>query len=566
MNKTVTINLSGFVFHINEDAYSALQAYLNEIRNYIGQQEGAEEMLADIESRIAELLQSAMGQSRQVVDMNDVNRVREVLGDPADFASEGSSPKSGPSEHHHYEKIKKRLFRNPDDQVLGGVCSGLGAYLDVDTTWVRLAMVLLVSAAGLSIWVYLVLWLVIPIATTAADRYAMRGEPGNLENILKNFQEEAKEFGKRQKQNMPRYQEMGHSVLNPTFKLLGVVIGAFLLLLGIGLLAAFLMSLLGIGIASSNTWISNWRSALIQSSDSYVMAICAYIVLVGIPIAMLIYAALKLMLRINYRNRWLNASLSLIWIIGLGMGMYVTATTLLQFKDDARIRETVKYAINDTISIKMNNRSAIYDGPEIDEEGGHTGSYFFTERNEKNYIMGMMELIVVPADNDSLSVTILRTANGSDSREANKNARGIEYAYAANTKGLLFDDVFIFPGRQFRMQEVEVRVSIPIGTVVSFDRNCRPFLDEADNVSHVWPGKVAGRRWLMTVDGLKCIDCKGLETEEDIIVKDEEGEVVINDKGIYVNDEDAKVSIDANGIRVIEKEKVEKKSKQEGEK
>jgi phage shock protein PspC (stress-responsive transcriptional regulator) len=566
MNKTVTINLSGFVFHINEDAYSALQAYLNEISNYIAQQEGAEEMLADIESRIAELLQTAMGQNRQVVDMNDVNRIREVLGNPADFATEGSAPNSEATEQTHYEKIKKRLFRNPDDQVLGGVCSGLGAYLDVDTTWVRLAMVLLVSAAGLSIWVYLVLWLVIPIATTAADRYAMRGEPGNLENIMKNFQEEAKEFGKRQKQNMPRYQEMGQSVLNPTFKLMGVIVGAFLLLLGIGLLAAFLMSLLGIGIASGNTWMSNWRSAIVQSSDSYVMAICAYILLVGIPIAMLIYAALKLMLRINYRNRWLNASLSLIWLIGLGMAMYVSGTTLMQFKDDARIRETSKYAVNDTISIKMNNRSAIYDGPEMDEEGGHTGGYFFTERDNKNYIMGMMELIIVPADNDSLSVTILRTANGSDSREANRNAKGIEYTYTANNKGLLLDDVFIFPGRQFRMQEVEVRVSIPIGTVVSFDRNCRPFIDEAENVSHVWPGKVAGRRWLMTSGGLKCIDCQGLESEEEINVQDKDGKVLINKKGIYVDDENAKVSIDANGIRVVEKERVEKKANKEDEK
>lgn len=566
MNKTVTINLSGFVFHINEDAYSALQAYLNEISNYIAQQEGAEEMLADIESRIAELLQTAMGQNRQVVDMNDVNRIREVLGNPADFATEGSAPNSEATEQTHYEKIKKRLFRNPDDQVLGGVCSGLGAYLDVDTTWVRLAMVLLVSAAGLSIWVYLVLWLVIPIATTAADRYAMRGEPGNLENIMKNFQEEAKEFGKRQKHNMPRYQEMGQSVLNPTFKLMGVIVGAFLLLLGIGLLAAFLMSLLGIGIASGNTWMSNWRSAIVQSSDSYVMAICAYILLVGIPIAMLIYAALKLMLRINYRNRWLNASLSLIWLIGLGMAMYVSGTTLMQFKDDARIRETSKYAVNDTISIKMNNRSAIYDGPEMDEEGGHTGGYFFTERDNKNYIMGMMELIIVPADNDSLSVTILRTANGSDSREANRNAKGIEYTYTANNKGLLLDDVFIFPGRQFRMQEVEVRVSIPIGTVVSFDRNCRPFIDEAENVSHVWPGKVAGRRWLMTSGGLKCIDCQGLESEEEINVQDKDGKVLINKKGIYVDDENAKVSIDANGIRVVEKERVEKKANKEDEK
>lgn len=565
MNKTVTINLSGFVFHINDDAYAALQGYLNDIRNYIGQQEGAEEMLADIESRIAELLQAALGQNRQVVDMKDVARIRETLGNPADFATEGATPNTGINEPPHFEKIKKRLFRNPDDQLLGGVCSGLGAYLDVDTTWVRLAMVLLVFVAGLSIWVYLVLWLVLPIATTAADRYAMRGEPGNLENIMKNFQEEAKDLGKRHKQNMPKYQEMSHSVLNPTFKLMGIFMGVVLLVLGIGLLAVFLMSLLGIGIASGNSWLSNWRSALLQSSDSYVMAILSYILLAGIPIAMIIYAALKLMLRISYRNRWLNAGLSVIWIIGLGMALYVMGTTLMQFKDDAHIRETTKYAMNDTISIKMNALSATFDGPAIDEEEGHTGGYFFTERDSKHLIMGMVDLTIVPADNDSVSVTVLRTANGSDSREANRNAKGIDYAFTNDRRGLLFNDVFIFPGKQFRMQEVEVRVHIPVGTVVSFDRNCRPFIDEADNISHVWPGKVAGRKWLMTAEGLKCIDCKGLETDEEIIVVEEGDKVLINKKGIYVDDEDAKVSIDENGIRVIEKERTEKKTKKDEE-
>jgi len=558
MNKTVTINLSGLVFHINEDAFSALQSYLGEIRNYIRQQEGADEMLADIESRIAELLQSALGSNRQVVEMRDVEHIKSVLGNPADFATEDNSGKNQ-NEQTHYEKIKKRLFRNPDDQVIGGVCSGLGAYLDVDTTWVRLAMVLLVAFAGLSFWVYLVLWLVVPLASTAADRYAMRGEPGNLENIVRNFQEEARDFTRKQKLNVPRYQEMSRSVLNPAFRLMGVLIGTFLLVLGLALLAVFIMSLLGIGIASGNSWLYNWRVALFESSESYVMAVIAYILLAGIPIAMLIYAALKLMLHITYRNRWLNAGLSLTWLVGLLIGLYILGSTLFQFVEDTRIRETKRFKTNDTLTVTINDLSTSYGCSQIDEERGHQEGYVFVDQDGKNTILGMTELVVVPSENDSLSITVVRSSNGSDARDANKNARAIDYAYTVSDKLISLNDVFVFPGQKFRGQEIEVRLQIPIGKVVYFDRNCRQFIDEAENESKVWPGRIAGRKWLMTENGLKCIDCKGLEIEEEIIVEEDGDKVTINKNGIYVKDEEAEVSIDEKGIRVIEKEKVEKR-------
>lgn len=559
MNKTVTINLGGLVFHINEDAFAALQAYLGEIRNYIRQQEGADEMLADIESRIAELLQTALGTNRQVVEMKDVEQIKTILGNPADFATEDNAGRNQ-NDQTNYEKIKKRLFRNPDDQVIGGVCSGLGAYLDVDTTWVRLAMVLLVAFAGLSFWVYLVLWLVVPLASTAADRYAMRGEPGNLENIVRNFQEEARDFTRKQKQNVPRYQEMSRSVLNPAFRLFGVIIGAFLLVLGLALLAVFIMSLLGIGIAAGNSWLFNWRVALFESSESYVMAVIAYILLAGIPIAMLIYAALKLMLHITYRNRWLNAGLSLMWLIGLVIGMYILGSTLFQFVEDTRIRETKRYKTNDTLTVAMHDLSTSYGCSQIDEDRGHQEGYVFVDQDGKNTILGMTELIIVPSDNDSLSVTVVRSSNGSDARDANKNARAIEYGYTVSDRLVSLNDVFVFPGQKFRGQEIEVRIQIPIGKVIYFDRNCRQFIDEAENESKVWPGRIAGRKWIMTENGLRCIDCKGLETEEEIIIehKDEE-RVTLNKEGVYINGEDAEVSIDDKGIRVIEKEKVEKK-------
>src|SRR4051812_34448894 len=154
MNKTVTINISGIIFHIEEDAYEKLSGYLAQIKALFTRTNGGTEIMGDIEGRIAELLQAALSQSKQVVVMTDVEQVMEVMGRPEDFSYESEAagnPTQDEKQSVYNEKVKKRLFRNPDDKAIGGVCSGLAAYFDVDTVWVRLAMFLLLFFGGISI-------------------------------------------------------------------------------------------------------------------------------------------------------------------------------------------------------------------------------------------------------------------------------------------------------------------------------------------------------------------------------------------------------------------------------
>src|SRR5205085_2356838 len=95
------------------------------------------------------------------------------------------------------EKARRRLYRNPDEKALGGVCSGLAAYFDIDVVWVRLAMFLLVFFGGISIWVYIILWIIIPEAKTTAEKFAMRGESANINSIFRSFKEEAEDVKNR---------------------------------------------------------------------------------------------------------------------------------------------------------------------------------------------------------------------------------------------------------------------------------------------------------------------------------------------------------------------------------
>ncbi len=173
MKKTININLAGFVFYIDEDAYETLQKYLNNIRTYLGNTEGREEIIDDIESRIAELFSE---KQKQVITLVEVNKIIEVMGQPEDYMTEEEF------EETTFQQPNKRLFRDPDNTVLGGVCSGVGHYLKIDAVWIRLIFLAMLWS-GLSILFYFVLWAIIPKAETTAQKLEMKGKAATLSNI-----------------------------------------------------------------------------------------------------------------------------------------------------------------------------------------------------------------------------------------------------------------------------------------------------------------------------------------------------------------------------------------------
>ncbi len=174
MKKTININLAGFVFYIDEDAYETLQKYLNNIRTYLGNTEGREEIIDDIESRIAELFSE---KQKQVITLIEVNEVIEVMGQPEDYMSEEE-----PEEKTAGQQSNKRLYRDPDSTVLGGVCSGVGHYLNIDAVWIRLIFLAMVWS-GVSILFYFILWAIIPKAETTAQKLEMKGKAATFSNI-----------------------------------------------------------------------------------------------------------------------------------------------------------------------------------------------------------------------------------------------------------------------------------------------------------------------------------------------------------------------------------------------
>jgi len=194
MKITVSINLGGYSLDIDEDAYAELKMYLRNLELHFAREESSSEILSDIETRMAELFRAKLTAYKQVINIDDVRQVISVLGTPEDiFDNEDPSARekfASPGYH--------RMYRDPDHRVIGGVCSGMGAYWDIDPVIVRVIFVAL-AFAGIGVLIYLILYIAIPEAKTTAQKIEMHGNPVNIHNIKDSVKKEFNDVRKNMK-------------------------------------------------------------------------------------------------------------------------------------------------------------------------------------------------------------------------------------------------------------------------------------------------------------------------------------------------------------------------------
>ncbi|WP_242025131.1 PspC domain-containing protein [Tenacibaculum piscium] len=190
MNKTININLGGFFFHIDEVAYQKLKHYLEAIaRSLSDDPQGKDEIISDIEARISELLSEKITDVRQVINENDIEEIITIMGQPEDYAETNESFEDDSSYRENNRKSSRKLFRDSDDKLLGGVCSGIAHYFNIDVIWIRIACIILV-ASGFSPLAYIILWVLLPEAKTTSEKLQMRGEAINIDTIEKKIRTE----------------------------------------------------------------------------------------------------------------------------------------------------------------------------------------------------------------------------------------------------------------------------------------------------------------------------------------------------------------------------------------
>lgn len=187
MKKTFSININGELFNIDEDAFEKLSDYLKTLKKHFKDTEGGEDIVNDIEARIAEILKSRLKDVLQIVTLGDVNFCIETLGQPFEMDEENDKSTYTKGKRNY---SKKRVFRDPDNQIIAGVASGLAAYINIDPVIVRIIFILSILIGGVGLIVYLTLWILTPLATTTAEKIEMSGENVDIQSIEKKVREE----------------------------------------------------------------------------------------------------------------------------------------------------------------------------------------------------------------------------------------------------------------------------------------------------------------------------------------------------------------------------------------
>lgn len=342
MKKTFNINLGGIVFHIDEDAYELLDKYLSNLRIHFSQEEGAEEIVHDMELRISELFSERLNDKKEVITLGDVEEIIAQMGKPEEFSDDTTQDTNSYNQEATEEKRIKRLFRDPDNKVLGGVCSGIAAYLGWDVTLLRIVVIVLAlpffaNDFILLNWVvitYIVGWIIIPEANTAPEKLSMKGIKVNVENIGKAVTDGFEKVNDYMSSEKPRsiLQRIGEAIVG----VVGFLIKCILVIaaicctpiLFILLVVCFSLLLAAMGVIDSLPAFFyhsmpeiDW-SVINYSPFPTILMSLSGILFVGIPIVAFIHFLMSTFGGWKAMPFSTRIMLLIIWLIALGVGIF----------------------------------------------------------------------------------------------------------------------------------------------------------------------------------------------------------------------------------------------------
>ncbi len=518
MKKTIKISLQGSVFFMDEDAYAELSRYLEEIGKRLASQGERDEIMQDIEARIAEIFTDRLGGKREVVTREDITAVISLLGRPEDIIDAGGEEfSSAPEEPPAGTETRKRLFRDPDNAVLGGVCGGLGVYFNIDPVWFRVAFIVLTLLYGASILVYLLMWLIIPEAKTAAQRLEMTGQPVNLSNISKNISQEFHKVkdnlktipesdGYRRSRNaLQEFVRVIGEILLVGLKILGILIGTVFVLTGLIILIALLgtfffhFTYFSPPIQVASFFDLREALAIFTQPENVPYILGSLILTLGIPLLALVYAGVKLIFNIRARNRIAGVVFFVIWLISaVSLGLFIVDIAS-KYSRHARLTETTSLDISAGDTLFVTTPTTYNDDIEEVISFRQKGIYRDTKRD---ILLARPEIDIVPSGAEKSELEIVKKAYGNSREAALKRAEKI----SANLSFLNSHTLLLHPwfsaGKIWYGQQLDYRLRLPVGTVICLDEKLRYMLDYIPTGKYIPVYDMAGKCWVMTEEGL----------------------------------------------------------------
>jgi phage shock protein PspC (stress-responsive transcriptional regulator)/uncharacterized membrane protein len=580
MNKTININLGGIFFHIDEGAYQKLKGYLDAIRRSLSDDpKGRDEIITDIESRIGELLSARVKDVRQVVNEQDIDEVIEVMGKPEDYMVDDEIFNDDSYGNYRSQKSKK-LYRDGSDRFLGGVSSGMAHYLNIDVIWVRLGWLVAAFGFGFGFIVYPILWILLPEATTTAEKLEMEGAEVNISNIEKKIRDEIseastrvkngidevsekvknadyKKYGARAKSGSQDFVDTLGKIFVTIFMIIGKFIGVLLIIVSITTILGLLVGLFTVG--SLDFIHEDWffQNSMMYNSSGlpiWVLSILIF-VLVAVPFFFLFALGLRILSN-NTKSIGKTAKFSLlgIWIVALLVAIFFGTRQFMNSAYDGSVTDTHEliYSPTDTLEVKMIDNKDISNKSSL-KRHWRSEIIIDTDNLEKVY-SNNIRLNILASDNEAMYTKVRKLSQGKSRKDARDNADLINHGYELTDQELRINGYFLADlNNRFSEQRVYVDLYIPEGQVIYLDNSTRTFLYDVDNVQSIYDNDMVKHYFQMTEEGLSCLDCS--DHEINIGHEDDSFQMKIDEEGVHIEiQEDGKekseVKIDGSGVIV----------------
>ena len=602
MKKNISINISGIIFHIEEDGYDSLRKYLDSINSYFGSFEDSSEILADIEGRIAEIFLSKLNEGKQVITLEDVKGLIATMGNVSDFKAAEEQETSGESFKgestkqqsytsntapplankklfrderrkiiggvcaglgHYFsidpvwprvlfallvlgsygglilvyiimwivlpvsselidEPAVKKMYRDPEKKVLGGVASGIAAFFGTDVTVIRLLFVILAIVGGLGFILYIILWIALPAANSITEKMEMQGEPVTLSNIestvKKNLNEKEAEESTLAKIVLFPFRLIATiitalaKVMGPFvklfFELIRVMIGLAIFFTGFALLAAIVITFgIFVGFFGTSILPDYWGGEIqglnlpmeaIRNTFPIWSMIAAFIV-AFIPALVILLSGSSILAKRSFFKPAMGWSLAGLFFVSILVLSFTVPKMIYSFKEEGEYKTEQGYNVRGkTLMLKINEAGFDdYSTPDLTIKG--------YEGTEVKLIQRFR-------------------AQGFTRKNGAENAQMVEYQVTQQDSTLTFDSNLSFKkNAKFRAQRLDMELYIPYGQLFVIDEYVWRIIDNNYNDYDGYYDSNFSKTWKMTEKGFECLNCKQPTERKAIQLKDQYG-------------------------------------------
>ena len=526
MNKVISINIGGSIFQIEESAFEKLNSYLIELKNHFRSKPEGNEIITDIENRIAEILRSKITPNKAAINIEDVNEVTTSMGSPKDFVNEEETVNpedktqgddQGASFNASGEHQRSRIYRDPEARIVGGVCSGLGHYFKIDPLWIRLFFVIVsitvlkVLFFGFSpVLVYIILWIIIPEAKTTAEKLQMRKVQINIDNIQKSVQTEfnkvkdtleSKDFQVKATSFARKLADFASVIVLGVLNVIRKVAKAFFTFFGIIALVIAISSLTGNLIYHSNPFFEGINIfRFFENKQDYLLAQTTFFLgALGIGLFFLSFAHFLSKNKLRHKtNVIFRTSTILVTIAAFVLGIFVVVKVTSYFATSQTIEN--QYQLDSTIqhfylrNLTTETHLNSYSGFRWGDMVGDTLK------------ISDIRIVVVASEGKNGKLIAMKRARGQSGEYARLNAASILALSSVKDSIISLPFTFTLLNNQvYRKQELLYTLEIPLGVKFTLDQGIYSNIKINSNNGDIYAHP--GSTYSVTKNGIVCDDC-----------------------------------------------------------